>query len=390
MASPAALESPDFRLSFPPLSVVKELVILRGCFRVFLFYDVADAIDLARLRELLGSGATPAQPAFPRRTPEYIRFEQAPIVEPIEPVVLATGEQLTCSIKYYSYAVAAVQLEAPFECDWDALLHQASRWMDTAELEPRLRDLLGRHLQPLAGAVNITRPSQNWLQDAYLVVDLQEIRQPGGGETTATELLSAHGERIVRLIRGEFAPLSPRSVEEALQASISYYASDLVVVGATAALVYDRPEDAAATIQILEYARTQLLEFRYYDNLMTRVLANVYLALDRKRNILLSRRRLSGDANRLNTIRLDVMELTERIDNAIKFLSDVFYARVYHLAAGRMGVPDYRDLVEEKLRTARELYDFMVDQFNEARAFVIEAAIALLCLLDVILLLRGK
>ena len=195
--------------------MVKELVILRGCFRVFLFYDVADAIDLARLRELLGSGATPAQPAFPRRTPEYIRFEQAPIVEQIEPVVLATGEQLTCSIKYYSYAVAAVQLEAPFECDWDALLHQASRWMDTAELEPRLRDLLGRHLQPLAGAVNITRPSQNWLQDAYLVVDLQEIRQPGGGETTATELLSAHGERIVRLIRGEFAPLSPRSRAEA-------------------------------------------------------------------------------------------------------------------------------------------------------------------------------
>ena len=77
------------------------------------------------------------------------------------------------------------------------------------------------------------------------------------------------------------------------------------------------------------------------------------------------------------------MELTERIDNAIKFVSDIYYARLYHLAATRMGVPDYRGLVDEKLRTVGELYDVMIDQFNEARSFVVEFAIAILCLLDV-------
>lgn len=85
------------------------------------------------------------------------------------------------------------------------------------------------------------------------------------------------------------------------------------------------------------------------------------------------------------------MELTERIDNAIKFVSDTFYALVYRLAASRVGVPEYRDMVEKKLETARELYEFMVNQFNEARLFVREAAITILALLDVLLLLlRGK
>jgi hypothetical protein len=42
------------------------------------------------------------------------------------------------------------------------------------------------------------------------------------------------------------------------------------------------------------------------------------------------------------------------------------------------------------LNTARELYDFMMAQFNEARLFVLEAAITVLCLLDVLLLFRGK
>jgi uncharacterized Rmd1/YagE family protein len=83
------------------------------------------------------------------------------------------------------------------------------------------------------------------------------------------------------------------------------------------------------------------------------------------------------------------MELTERVDNAIKFVSDVYYARVYRLVAGKIGLPAYRNLVDEKLRTAGELYDFMVDQFNESRSFIIEVTVAILVLVDVILLLRG-
>ena len=132
----------------------------------------------------------------------------------------------------------------------------------------------------------------------------------------------------------------------------------------------------------------QLLEFRYYDGLMTQLLSDVYDALERKRNILISRWSIPRDAKRFNTIRLDVMELTERIDNAIKFVSDVYYARLYRLASTRMGVPEYRNLLDEKLRTVGELYDFMVDQFNEARSFVVEVAIAVLCLLDAIFWLK--
>lgn len=363
-------------------------MLLRGCLRILVFYDVAEALDLGKLRNLLGARGTPTQLEFSRRTPEYVRFEQVPLGETIAPLTLASGESLACSLKYYAYGVVRVQLEHPFECDWDGLLPQASRWMNIAPIESVVRDKLREHLGDLEGAV--VRPSVDWLQEDYLVIELQSICDERGTTPTVSELISSHAGRIVQLIRGETVPLAARTTEEALQASASYYASDLVVVGSSAALVYDRPEDAAATIQILEYAQTQLLEFRYYDNLMTRVLSGVYSALDRKRNILLSRQSLTRDANRLNTIRLDVMELTEQIDNAIKFVSDIFYARVYRLAAARMGVPDYRALVEQKLRTAGELYDVMVNQFNEARTFVIEVLIALLCLLDVILLLRGR
>jgi len=363
-------------------------MVLRGCIRIFLFYDVGEAFALDKLQVLVSPGSGPAQRDFPRRTPEYVRFENPPIVEPGEPLTLPRGEKVVCSIKYYEYAIVEVQLEVPFQGSWDDLQAQTARWMDAPDIDPEARAVVNRHLQKIGAA--IIRPRGEWFQESYLVVDLQPIKNAQGTLFTADAILSTYGEKIGQLLRGEQAPLSRGANDRLLQGSLSYYATDLLVIGFNAALVYDRPEETVRAIQVLEYARVQLLEFRYYDNFMTRVLADVYNNLDKKTNVLLSRWSLPREANRLNTIRLDVMDLTERIDNAIKFVSDSFYALAYRTAATRAGVPEYRDLVEKKLATARELYDFMMAQFNETRLFLLEAAITILCLLDVLLLLRGR
>jgi len=367
-------------------------VLLRGWFRILFLYDVAEAFDLAKIQELIGTRGAPLRHVLPRRSPQYMHFANPPIEEVGDPVTLPSGEELACSIKYHAYAVAVVQLDVPFSCDWDELIAQASRWMDSSEVEPLARATLHRHLERVTPAV--VKPNADWLEESYLIIGVQTAQhtaqQASGTACSGAELLATHGNEIARLVRGESAALSPKATEEALQGSLSYYPSDLVVIGASGALVVDDSEDATATGQVLEFAKMQLLEFRYYDRLMTQLLSDVYDMLERKRNVLLARWSLPREAHSVNAIRLDVMELTERIDNSIKFVSDIYYARVYRLASTRIGLPDYRNLVDEKLRAVGEMYDFMMDQFNDARSFVIELGIAILALLDVVLLLRGR
>lgn len=74
-------------------------------------------------------------------------------------------------------------------------------------------------------------------------------------------------------------------------------------------------------------------------------------------------------ANSLHAVLLDVAQLTEHANNAIKFLSDMVAARLYKLAAAKVGVPDYKDLGTQKLRTAEKLYDCRCEQLNQSRAF---------------------
>ena len=143
------------------------------------------------------------------------------------------------------------------------------------------------------------------------------------------------------------------------------------------------------TDELLEYANAQLLEFRHYDNLLTKVLQVVYASLLRGSGFF-SRWRMAREAERLNTIRLEVIELTERTDNSIKFLSDMFSARLYKLCAQKVGVPDYKDLVQEKLHTAEDLYRFMVEQFNQSRAFVLELMVVIILVIELVYFFKGK
>jgi hypothetical protein len=53
-------------------------------------------------------------------------------------------------------------------------------------------------------------------------------------------------------------------------------------------------------------------------------------------------------------------------------------------------VPDYKDLVKEKLQTAEDLYRFMVDQFNQSRAFVLELMVVVILIIELVYFFRGK
>ena len=94
------------------------------------------------------------------------------------------------------------------------------------------------------------------------------------------------------------------------------------------------------------------------------------------------------EAEHLGTIRLDIRELVERLDNSIKFLSDIFAARLYRMAAARIGVPDYRLLVEQKLESAGELYGMMMDRFYHGRAFILELMVVIILVIELGLVLR--
>jgi len=357
---------------------------LRGSVLVLIQYDVCEEIRLDVIRQLLQ--ARNAQATFKSsQAPNYVRYQRPPVADRLEPLVLDSGERLTGEIKYFDYGVVSLVFELPFSGDWDKLVELSARWSSDTNFEKLASKVIHQRLERAAPALIKPYNEEDWLQEDYFIFHLREI----DGSPTAEDLLESHGGRISQVVRGETATLSEGERQEILQSRISYYPNDLAVIGWNAAFIYDTQAGAETAIQLLQYANSQLLEFRHYDEFLTRELENVYDFLEKGSTSTWARWRTARAAAKLHTVLLDVNELTERADNAIKFLSDMFSARLYKLCAQKVGVPDYKDLVQEKLHTAEDLYRFMVDQFNQSRAFVLELMVVVILIIELIYFFKG-
>ena len=360
--------------------------VVTGSFSVLFLFEVAEEIRLEELRRIVGTHPSGREPALRHTAPGYVQFAIPPVVEPLREPVLPSAEGWTGRVAYYEYGVASLRLERPFEGGWDDVAQLSARWMDTPELEQRAADAVRRHLQ--RAATTLVKPYAEFLTEDYFIIHVSSVVTTDGHIATGDELIERCAEPIAQIVRGERATFSAAERKEILESRMSYYETDLLVVGWSAALIYDTPAGAAPTIQLLEYANTQLLEFRHYDAVLTALLSRVYRSLEKGTGVL-GRWRLAREAEHLNTIRLDVRELTERVDNSIKFLSDTFAARLYRMAASRIGVPDYRNLVEQKLQSAGDLYASMMDRFYQGRAFILELMVVVILVIELVYFFRG-
>jgi hypothetical protein len=362
--------------------IVVQSKSLQGSVLVLIQFDVCEEIKLDSLRDIFGARRQDA--SFKHPAPGYVRFQRPPVVEPVEPLILESGERLDVTIKYYDYGVLSVVFELPFAGDWDTLVRLAGRWVWDTDFTSFAQKIVKQKIERARPA--LVKLYASWLHEDYFVFHVRDI----AGNPSAAELLAAQGGRIAQIVRGENMPLSEGEQQEIMQSKISYYPNDLAVISWNGAFLYDTSSGAETVIQLLEYANSQLLEFRHYDELLTRELQSVYDFMDSGSIGIWARWRTAKRASRLHTVLLDVDELTERADNAIKFLSDMFSARLYKVAASKIGVTDYKDLVNQKVHTAEELYRFMVDQFHQSRAFVLELMVVIILIIDLIWLFKGR
>jgi len=351
---------------------------LRGSAVGLFLFDICEEIKLDELRTILG--ARRLGEGLKHAAAEQLFFERPPVVENAQ---FPGEKQAQVRVKYYDYGVVSVLFDFPFAGEWQDLITLSSKWISGTDLPSRAEEVVKE--RALRTRPALVKPYGSWLSEDYFIFFMREIQ----GNPAASQLLSACGQQIAQVVRGENAILSDDERREVLQSAMSYYPNDLAVLSWNAAFVYDSMAGSETTMQLLEYANSQLLEFRHYDDLLTRELARVYDSLEAHSN-LIGRWRLPREASRLQTVLLDVTELTERADNAIKFLSDMFSARLYRLAASKVGVPDYKSLSQSKLRTAEDLYRFLIDEFHQARTFWLEFMVVLILLIELVYIFRGK
>ncbi|MBV8489788.1 MAG: hypothetical protein JO199_04585 [Candidatus Eremiobacteraeota bacterium] len=351
--------------------------IEEGAFRAFFVYDVAETIDLGRLRTVRGAGVTRAPLQLRREaSSEFIQYPVAPLIVRL-PDLEERGATLRAKI--FDFGVVSIRISVPFRGSWAefAALGRACR-RDPA-FERQARAALDDVLAEIAAALD--RPHEVLVED-YFVFEVDRFTE----HVEATRLSDGLAAPLAQLVLFEDRALVAAEQHEALRVALSYFADDLVVVQWDCAFVYDRVEGAEAIIDILEFANSQLVEFRTYDARLDEELNAIYALQPGLRAPRSLRGRGTAErADRVRNLLVDILELTDHTANALKIIGDAYYARLYRAVAGRLGLGDWQRQIDAKIHTVSEIYRVLQDQAQYARSEFLEIVIIVLIAIEALI-----
>src|SRR4030095_6207388 len=111
---------------------------------------------------------------------------------------------------------------------------------------------------------------------------------------------------------------------------LSYLTDDLAVSTWNAVFVYDTEAGVQAALEIFEFANSQLLEFRYYDQLLDVELGRSSPQLQKPQRFDIRGGGYVAATKHLHALFIDVNELTDRTENALKMVGDIYSARLFN------------------------------------------------------------
>jgi hypothetical protein len=363
------------------------LDVAAGAILAYRLFDVAYAIDLAKAEEIwartVRTGSSRGR--LTTTPPKAVAFGVPPVAIGLGTVTLELPDGpafASATARVYDFGVVSIALRVPVtDLPWMAFSQRVNAVDHAVGLAPATElwtELLERVRHGVGEA--LVRPTPAALEEDYLIGVVNSFSEPVTAEVLAQRL------DLVPMLSGEQRPLSEGARRDLLRHRYSYYTDDMVALAWDRAFLYE-PRGDADVIDVLEVANAQLLEMRYYDELLDAELPRMYDLVEatRRRWALPGAKRFADLARRLYTMVAEVTELTEKVDNALQVTEDVYLARIYAAALELNRVPTVSAAVDRKLSIIRDTYTALYDEAHASRSEVLEIIILLLIGVEIVL-----
>ncbi len=357
--------------------------VTSGHINALRLFDIANAIDLAQAEDLWSSqDRQGARSKLTGTPPKAVSFGDPPLGLELPPATLTLGGravQAQVTARLYVFGVVTLSLRVPADgLAWPAFSALVNA-VDVAVgpgADTKLWDGMLALLRTVVGTA-LDRPGASPLEEDYLIATVHSFDRPVAAAALGAEI------DLVPLLSGEHRRLAETSRADLLARRFSYYTDDLVVLTWDRAFIYEPRRDTDVA-DVLEVANAQLLEMRYYDELLDDELPRMYDLVEATRSWSFAPRRFANLARRLYGLVAEVTELTEKVDNALQVTEDVYLARVYTAALELFRVKLVSDAVDRKLAIIRDTYQALYDESASARAGIMEAAVVLLIVVEIV------
>jgi len=356
-----------------PLTFEKAQIL---CYRVF---DVAEEIDLERARQLVSEGSRRLK--LGREGSQYLELPNPPLTIDVgrRALGLRGGEMaVEAQARVYDHGAMSVQLRVPVApgTSLEGLIPLADELYDTSAVERLCVEIAEGLRRAMAPAME---DPHLWDQnESYTVIFAERLK----GDPSPEILLAC--PELSNLLLGERPDthLSARERQEVTQHHFRYTEQDLVVVDWNSAFVLE-PSGSQDIPDILEICNAQLLELRYYDDVLDGQLRGIYDEIQARRRRFF-RSPYKALARRVLATVLEMSEFIERVENSLKVIGDFYLAKVYEAGLRRLRIHAWQASVTRKQQMLTNMYQLLKGEVDTQRALTLEATIVLLIVVELL------
>jgi hypothetical protein len=348
------------------------------CYRLF---DIAEEIDLEKARALLSADSRRLK--LTREGSEMLLLPNPPLnVELARKSLPLNHGSATVDVtaRIFDHGAISIILRVPVKPG--ATLAEMVPYCDELYDSVAVEHLAVEMMQGLRGSLtSAMRDGHLWSQnESYTIIFVEKIE----GSPTAAQILE--NDDMPRLLLGESheKKLSKRERHDVLEHQFSYTDNDLVIVDWNSAFVYE-PSGSYDIPDLLEIVNAQLLELRYYDDVLDKQLDLTYAEISHKRRrwygLLYSPYR--GLARRVLVTLLELSEFVERVENTLKIVGDFYLAKVYEAAVMQLRIRKWQESVTRKQGLLAQTYELLKGEVEVDRSMTLEVVIVLLIVSEI-------
>lgn len=348
------------------------------CMRLF---DVGAEVDLAVVRTLAGLAPSPAPLETRSPLPRSTAFPR-----PLE-VVLPVDANMPgakVEVRLHSLGVLAIRyrvtFDAPAILGLDASLHGMR--IGGQDIDSAAATLAARVRAELASA----------LHDPYeprIAPESYNVYCAQVPPEDVPRLLAQDADAIAQLISDSAGePLTGLRRAAAAKHTLQYTPGDAVIVGWDHAVILDAAGEYEDVLDVMELANAELLEFRTYDDYLDRRLETSFGALDRLWRPGGLFRSARGTLRDISRLRVEFARLTDNLHDTGKVFGDWYTAQLHRRLHDRFHVSSWERAVATKMDTLEDMFHLAQEEANHRRSLLLEVAIVLLFVLDLVILVR--
>lgn len=359
----------------------KAIRIIEGRIYALFAFDVGYEVSLEKLKAL--SASIPVQPlSRKKQTPIFLQYARPPHILNLGECEGPLGERGEVQATIFDFGAVSIAYKWPLISGEDGLplaeLPAVAERLLSRDLAAGARERVEALMKEIAPA--IVRPDLSSITEDYFLFIIEKLNSPLESE----DLLTRHGSELAQALRLETAPLSSQQQSDALSQRISYYDSDLLLVGWNAAILFD--QDYEDTASVLELLNVELLEARYIDfQLDRRIEQYAHLAHSHREWPLPFRTPFRQAIRDLTELRNESVLLAERVGNVLKLIGDLYLARVHSAAAERFYLREWERMVSRKLDIIDRFYQMVTDRLRTAQNQTLELTIIVLIVVEILL-----